>query len=111
MFSGHKGDDMRIDNTRSIRAARVRAKKLAAGMVSRTVYLPLDTLESLGRAFPGPAGGIEWTRVATAALRPEPEVKRPKATGTPPKDPTAAERQRRCRERKRAGQPATDGGA
>lgn len=56
------------DNTRCERAARVRAKKLAAGMASRTIYLPAGTLEELRQAFPGPLGGIAWETVAAAAL-------------------------------------------
>jgi hypothetical protein len=59
---------VRTDNTRNARAKRVREKKLAAGMASRTVYLPLSTLESLRQVFQGPAGGIAWEAVAAAAL-------------------------------------------
>lgn len=56
------------DNTRCERAARVRAKKLAAGQTSRTVYLSSKTLEELRQAFPGPLGGVAWESVAAAAL-------------------------------------------
>lgn len=61
---------MRTDNTRDERAKRAREKKLAAGLVSRALYLPAGTIAELQTAFPGPAGGIEWARVADAALRP-----------------------------------------
>jgi hypothetical protein len=121
---------VRTDNTRNARAKRVREKKLAAGMASRTVYLSLDTLESLRQAFQGPAGGIAWEAVAAAALelrrrqsRDAERQKQRRAAGlvndtTAPKrarryrakakteggniDPTGNERARRYREAHRA---------
>lgn len=59
---------MRTDNTRDERAKRAREKKLATGLVSRALYLPAEVITELQAAFPGPAGGIAWSKVADAAL-------------------------------------------
>lgn len=127
------GGYMRIDRTRDERAKRLRARKLAAGMASRTVYLPTDTLESLRQAFAGPLGGVAWEDVAAAALArherlaADAERQRSKRAAGLLSDSTTNERSRRYREANRdavnqrqrerrarekaAGQPAPEGGA
>lgn len=121
---------MRIDNTRDERAKRARENKLRAGLVSRALYLPAQTVADLQAAFPGERGGIDWTRAANAALSASTGQTIPAdaldqlraafpdqgaaygvdwaeaakvATMTAERRRGDKERQRRCRERRKAG--------
>lgn len=50
------------------RQKTLKKARLAAGLKLSNVWLPESTLIQLRQYFPGPRGGIDWTRVADSAL-------------------------------------------
>ena len=54
--------------TTAERQRALKEARLAAGMKLSNVWLPQEVHESLRERFPGQRGGIDWERVARAAL-------------------------------------------
>lgn len=49
--------------------ARLRERKQAEGMRRVQAYISLEHYSALCKHYPGPRGGIDWERLADAALR------------------------------------------
>jgi len=88
----------RLDALGGTRAEAIRGL-LAGDKALPENILTAEVLEALRGAFPS-AGGVDWPKAAEAALWAHQH--QGQGFKRAPKDPTAAERQRRCRERKKA---------